>query len=92
MESTWKRYADRMGVEIISIKRAGWFQRSFSINHYLVTARYKNRTFKLTAWAGRYNSSLDNIYYSVTDQIEDLIESENFNAAIKRFAVSEKAE
>ena len=85
MDTMWKRYADRMGVEIVSIRKAGWFQRFVSINHWIVVAKYKNRTFKLTAWGGRHNPDLDTIYYSVTDQIENMLKLERFNVDIKKF-------
>lgn len=87
MSNYWENYAKKMEVEILEIKKAGWFQRFASINNWNVKAKYKNRTFKLTAWAGKRNISLDSIYYDVVNQIENLIELEKFNVDIKRFAV-----
>lgn len=84
--------ADKMGIEITEIRKARWFQRLFSINRWTVIIKYKGKKLKLLAWAGINDPSLDNIYYSVVGQIQNMEKVKKFNIDIAKYVPQEKSE
>jgi len=84
----FEKGAKKRGVKIISIRRAGWLWRNFcgSASEWVVVINYKNKLIKMRAWAGIYNPTIDNIYFSILEEIDIKDVASKFHKDISKFA------
>lgn len=84
MKRHFEKKAQEENIKIIFIKKRNMFARFFSVNDYEVKFKVGDKIMKGNFWSGIYEPSLDNIYYSILEQLSKLTQKIEFEEKVRK--------